>query len=62
MDRVTRRGGQRWRNPERDRYYEWDRRHEHVEVYDKRGYHLGVADRMTGELIEPAKAGRRIDV
>ena len=62
MERVSRRGVQRWRNPERDRYYEWDRRHEHIEVYDKRGYHLGAADPVTDELIESAKPGRKIDV
>jgi hypothetical protein len=62
MEPVSRRGSQRWRDAEAERYYEWDRRHEHVEVYDKRGHHLGAADPMTGELIQPAKPGRRIDV
>ena len=62
MERVSRQGVQRWRSRERDRYYERDRRHGHIEVYDRRGYHLGAADPVTGELIAPAKPGRRIDV
>lgn len=62
MERLARSDGQRWRAPGNDRYYEWDRLHEHVEVYDKRGYHLGAADPVTGQLISPAKPGRRIDV
>jgi hypothetical protein len=62
MERVRHQGGQRWRDPTLERFYEWDRRHSHVEVYDKRGYHLGAADAVTGELIQGPAPGRRIDV
>jgi hypothetical protein len=62
MVRVPRRGAPRWRSIDGDRLYEWDGLHGEVEVYDKRGHHLGVADGTTGELLKPAERGRRIDV
>ena len=61
-ERVTRRSGQRWRDPDGERYYEWDELHGEVEVYDKRGRHLGAADATTGIVYKPAKPGRKIDV
>lgn len=33
-----------------------------LEVYNRRGEHMGVANIMTGELIKPAVRGRKIDV
>ncbi len=62
MERVKRRGGQRWRDPEGERYFEWDPLHQEVEVYDKWGNHRGAADPVSGVLIKPAVKGRRIDV
>ncbi len=62
MVRVTRQGGQRWRSPEADRYYEWDDLHGEIEVYDRRGNHLGAADAATGEVVKGPRAGRTIDV
>jgi hypothetical protein len=62
MERLSRSGGQRWRSPDGDRYYEWDPFHREIEVYDRRGYHLGAADPDTGVVFKPAKPGRRIDV
>ncbi|MGH6689703.1 MAG: colicin E3/pyocin S6 family cytotoxin [Gammaproteobacteria bacterium] len=44
LDRVPRRGEPRWRNATRDRFYEWDRRHGELEVYNNRGRHLGAVD------------------
>jgi len=38
--------------------YEWDRQHGAVEIYDKRGKHLGEFDPETGEQTKPAKPGR----
>lgn len=55
-------GEQRWRSPDRKRWYTWDFTHGEIEVFDKRGYHLGAADAVTGVLIKPARKGRRIDV
>jgi len=54
-------GSLRWRSADGKRLYEWDERHQHIEVYNQRGWHLGVADeegRMTGEAVK----GRKIDV
>ena len=42
--------------------FEWDSRHGHVEVYNHLGYHLGIADALSGKLIGAPVAGRRIDV
>ncbi|OLF54326.1 colicin E3/pyocin S6 family cytotoxin [Pseudomonas chlororaphis] len=38
--------------------YEWDSQHGAVEMYDKRGKHLGEYDPETGEQTKPAKPGR----
>ncbi|MFF0718758.1 colicin E3/pyocin S6 family cytotoxin [Micromonospora sp. NPDC003816] len=59
---VKRNGVSRWRNEDGDRLYEYDRLHGHVEVYDKRGRHLGVLDAQTGRRIGDAEPGRKIDV
>ena len=44
------------------RYYEWDGLHGEIEMYDRKGKHLGVLDPMTGEVIKPAVKGRKIDL
>lgn len=62
LERVPRRGTTRWRSPDGERLYEWDGLHGEVEVYDKRGYHLGAADPDTGEVTKDPVRGRRIDV
>lgn len=41
-------------------YYTWDSLHGEVEVFDKNGRHLGVANPITGAIIKPAVRGRRI--
>lgn len=46
----------------RDRYYQWDELHGEIEVYNKRGYHLGALDAQSGELIKDAERGRRLHV
>ncbi|MGU3497726.1 colicin E3/pyocin S6 family cytotoxin [Mycobacterium sp. C31M] len=56
------RGESRWRDTSDQRIYTYDRRHGHVEVYNKRGNHLGVLDVVTGEKIGDAVKGRKIDV
>ncbi|WP_182704914.1 colicin E3/pyocin S6 family cytotoxin [Thermomonospora cellulosilytica] len=55
-------GSKRWRNERGDRYYEWDPFHGHIEVYNKRGRHLGVLDAVTGRMIKGPVPGRKIDV
>lgn len=62
MERVRRKGEPRWRNQERDRFYTWDAYHDEVEVFDRRGHHLGALDPTTGEAIKGPRKGRRIDV
>jgi putative cytotoxic protein len=45
------------------RIYEYDGEHGgELEVYNKRGRHIGVADVYTGDFIKAAVRGRSIDV
>ena len=44
----------------RDRYYSWDELHGEIEVFNKRGYHLGALDAVTGVQIKEAKRRRRL--
>ena len=44
-----------------DRLYEWDYTHNDIEVYDRRGRHLGSADPVSGELYKPAVPGRKLN-
>ena len=62
LERVRGRPKPRWRRHDGQRLYEWDTLHGHVEVYNSRGLHLGVADAVSGKLIEGPVAGRKIDV
>ncbi|WP_130292871.1 colicin E3/pyocin S6 family cytotoxin [Pseudonocardia sediminis] len=55
-------GSQRWRSRDEPRLYTWDRQHGHIELFNKRGRHLGVLDAFTGAMIGPPVPGRRIDV
>ena len=52
-------GRRRYRDDKR--IYEWDSLHGELEVYNNRGYHLGVVD-ADGEAIGPPVRGRRINV
>lgn len=61
-ERIRGRPNPRWRSLDGQRLFEWDARHGHVEVYNYRGYHLGIADALSGKLIGAPVAGRRIDV
>lgn len=55
--------GQRlWTNHDRNRYFTWDRLHGEIEVYNKRGRHLGALDSISGVFIKNAVKGRKIDV
>ena len=62
QEKLRRRSGQRWRNADGSRLWEWDALHDHIEGYNRLGYHVGVFDAVTGELIGKAVMGRRIDV
>jgi RHS repeat-associated protein len=43
-------------------YYEWDYTHGDIEVYNRRGVHIGSMDPGTGQMIKPAVPGRSIRV
>lgn len=55
-------GEKRWRSPDGSRLYTWDSLHGEIEVFNKRGRHLGVIDPVHGNLIKDPVKGRRIDV
>jgi len=55
-------GDRRWRSKCGRRLYTWDEFHGEVEVFSKRGKHLGVIDVASGENIKDAVKGRTIDV
>ena len=55
-------GVKRWRSDRGNRLYTWDTLHGEVEVFNKRGKHLGALDPNTGEWIKLAVPGRTIDV
>ena len=50
----------RWKGPD-GKIYEWDSQHGTVEVYDRRGRHLGEFDPNTGEQIKPPTSGRKVE-
>lgn len=51
----------RWKLPDKT-ILEWDYQHGEVEMYDKRGRHLGAYDPNTGEKLKNAVLTRRIEV
>ena len=53
-------GRMTWKS--KNMYYQWDELHGEIEAYNKRGFHLGALDAVTGELIKEAKRGRKINV
>ena len=59
------RGLDPWRGKVRTdgkQYYGWDYTHQNIEVYNRRGVHLGVMDPMSGDMIGGAVYGRTINV
>jgi Cytotoxic len=60
--KVRRDGAQRWRNEEGSRLFEWDDLHGEIEVYNRRGVHLGTLNAVTGRFEKGPIKGRRIDV
>ena len=52
----------RWKEQRgKKRIIEWDSQHGKVEVYNKRGKHLGEFDPKTGEQTKPADKSRRVE-
>jgi hypothetical protein len=62
QEKVHRKGGQRWKNENGSRLYEWDDLHQEIEVYTSRGVHLGTLNAVTGVKEKGPVKGRRIDV
>lgn len=57
------RGGKKvWRDETGQRYYTWDGLHGEVEVFNKRGRHLGAIDPLTGTRVKQPVKGRTLDV
>lgn len=54
-------GQKRWRSTDRNRLYTWDSFHGEIEVFNKRGKHLGVLDPL-GVIIKGPVKGRTIYV
>jgi hypothetical protein len=51
---------QRWKDS-KGRIYEFDRQEDAVEVYTKRGKHLGEFDHRTGRQLKPTNPSRRVE-
>jgi hypothetical protein len=54
-------GERRWRSEDSKKLYTWDSLHGEIEVFNRRGRHLGVLN-AKGKPIKDAIKGRRIDV
>lgn len=50
-----------WRNAAGDQLYTWDALHGEVEVFSRRGKHLGVMN-AEGVFVKPPIRGRQINV
>jgi hypothetical protein len=55
-------GEKRWRSVDGRRLYTWDSQHGEIEVFTRRGKHLGAAHAVTGEFTKSARRDRRLDV
>lgn len=55
-------GERRWRSSDGKRIFTWDGLHGEIEVFNKRGRHLGAIHPIHGNLLKDAVPGRTIDV
>lgn len=62
LEKVNWHGESRWTDRATGYIYTYDRLHGHVEVFNKRGRHVGVVDVQTGERIGEAEKGRTTSV
>jgi hypothetical protein len=51
-----------WRNKDGTRNYTWDSLHGEIEVFNKRGLHLGALEAISGIMTKTAVRGREIDL
>ncbi len=54
-------GEKRWKSKDGNKIYTWDSLHGEIEVFNKRGYHLGALH-PNGDLKKEAIKGRKIYV
>jgi hypothetical protein len=54
-------GERRWRDGD-GHLYTWDGVHGEVEVFNRRGRHLGALDPLSGKKLKNAIPGRKINV
>ena len=54
-------GAKRWRSLDKERIYTWDSLHGEIEVFNKRGYHMGALY-PDGTYKKDVKKGRKINV
>ncbi len=52
----------RWRSKDGKRVFTWDSLHGEIEVFNKRGRHLGALDALDGHQTKSAVPGRTINV
>jgi hypothetical protein len=50
------------RKTDGENYYEYDRKHGEIEVYNRRGEHLGTQNAITGAWEKGPVPGRRIEL
>jgi hypothetical protein len=63
MEAFGVRDGQKiWRDAASGQYYTWDSLHGEVEAFNRRGWHRGSLDPISGKMIKPAVRGRRLNV
>jgi Cytotoxic len=55
-------GKRRWRSSDGQRLYTWDALHGEIEVFNRRGRHLGAIEPRHGRLVKDPVKGRKIDV
>lgn len=60
--RIRRKGPSRWISQNQLFLYEWDSLHGEIEVYNKKGKHVGVLNADGSPSNKPATEGRKIDV
>lgn len=51
---------QRWKDDDGN-IFEWDYQHGHVEVYDRRGNHVGGFDAESGKMVSEAVTTRHVE-
>jgi len=51
-----------WSDAGKGLFYTWDSLHGEIEVFNKRGRHLGAVDSLTGVFIKDEVKGRKLNL